>query len=146
MFLSREIKVREAFFLLIISLTCKERCVSDENLQKHTSHRKEHLARLRVFDILMWNFQSPPVFISSTALSTHSHIEAHGSSVSEMKRMKRDPLLRLLSSSLGRMRDCVGVRELVHQPSAGRSPGPDLPCSALPGLAAPSSCRPLTYD
>lgn len=78
--------------------------------------------------------------ISCAAVSAHSHTKTHGSSVSEMKRMKRDPLFWLCSSSLGRMRDCVGVRELVHQPSAGQSPQsliyPALLCSALSGLTA----------
>lgn len=47
---------RSIFFSLVIPLTCNKRCVSDENLQKYTSYRKEHFAQSREFDILMWNF------------------------------------------------------------------------------------------
>lgn len=58
-------------------------------------------------------------------MSAQLHTSTRGISVSEMKRMKRDPLLWLSSCSLGRMRDCVSVRELVHQPSAGPSSDTD---------------------
>lgn len=105
-----------------------------KRIQKRTS---PSIISVWYFDVELCRLYFNPsrsLSIYSTALSTHSGSE--WSTVSEMKRTKRDPLLWPLSSSLGRMRDCVGVTELVHHPSAGRSRGPDLTLLCLDSLPA----------
>lgn len=79
-----------------------KRCVSDENLQKYTSYRKDRFAQSGVFDILMWNLIATISISSCLYLSlarprphmhthphTRTHIETHGSGVTEMKGWKR---------------------------------------------------------
>lgn len=94
------------------------------SLQNKNSKYRNHSKNIQW--VLTWNCIDPVsisscLHLSLVRLCPRSHTKTHGSSVREMK---RDPLLWLLSSSLGRMRDCVGVRELLHQPLSRAEPRP----------------------
>lgn len=57
-----------------------KRCVSDENLQKYTSYRKDRFAQSGVFDILLWNLIatisiSSCLYLSVARPRPHTHTQ-----------------------------------------------------------------------